>query len=55
MRIIQKQDLGMYNKLKNTYIKIKKDDQTCMARRKIHTQSSKMESRYVKYFKKYMC
>ena len=36
MQTIQKQDLGMYDKLKNTYLKAKNNDPACMITGKTH-------------------
>ena len=38
MRIIQKSQLGMYNKLENTCLKAKNSDQACMITGKTHAQ-----------------
>ena len=38
MRTIQKQELGMYNKSENTYLKAKDYDPTCMITGKTHVQ-----------------
>ena len=38
MRTIQKQELGMYNKLENTCFKAKNNDPACMITGKTHAQ-----------------
>ena len=38
MQIIQKSQLGMYNKLGNTCLKAKNNDPTCMLTGKTHAQ-----------------
>ena len=54
MRTIQKQELGMYNKLENTCLKAKNNDQACMITGKTHAQKAKTENRYVYCFRKHM-
>ena len=54
MRTIQKQELGMYNKLENTCLKAKNNDPACMITGKTHAQQAKTENRYVYCFRKHM-
>ena len=54
MRTIQKQELGMYNKLENTCFKAKNNEPACMITGKTHAQQAKTENRYVYCFRKHM-